>query len=49
MTTNKKIDRIIAFGNLFARGFIFFIPLALRLLGALGNALINSHPTFQHI
>jgi hypothetical protein len=49
MTTNKKTDRNNAFGNPSARGFNFFIPRALRLLGALGNAPINSSRTLQHI
>jgi hypothetical protein len=49
MTENKKTDRINASGNLSARGFNFFTPRALRLLGALGNAQINSPRTLQHI
>jgi len=49
MTENKKTDRINAFGNPSARGFNFFTPRALRLLGALGNAPINSPRTLQHI
>jgi hypothetical protein len=49
MTTIKKRDRTYAFGNLYARGFNFFTPRALRLLGALGNAPTNSPRTLQHI
>jgi len=49
MTENKNRVWINAFGNLFARGFNFFTPRALRLLGALGNAPINSPRTLQHI
>jgi hypothetical protein len=49
MTKNKKTDWVNAFGNTSARGFNFFTPRALRLLGALWNAPINSPRTLQHI
>ena len=49
MTENKNRAWINAFRNLFARGFNFFTPRALRLLGALGKAPINSPRTLQHI
>jgi hypothetical protein len=43
MNTNKNTDRINAFGNLSARGFKFFTPRALRLLGALGMGQSTAH------
>ncbi|HAH23216.1 MAG TPA: hypothetical protein DCL77_05565 [Prolixibacteraceae bacterium] len=49
MTANKNRVWINAFGNLSARGYNFFTPRALRLLGALGKAPINSPRTLQHI
>jgi len=49
MITNKNRTWINAFGNHSARGFNFFPPRALRLLGALGKAPINSPRTLQHI
>jgi hypothetical protein len=47
MTANKNRTWIDAFGNHSARGFNFFPPLALRLLGTFGNAPINSPRTFD--
>jgi len=38
MTANKNTDRIIAFGNLSARGFIFFAHALCAFEGALGIA-----------
>jgi hypothetical protein len=47
MTKNKNTDRIIAFGNLSARGFNFFPQRTLRPMVALGKT--TPHAQKQHI
>jgi hypothetical protein len=50
LTMTKKVTKKISTdSNITARGFNYFPQLTLRLLGAFGNAAINSPRTKQHI
>jgi len=49
MNTNKRQLGLLLLKTCMQGVLIFFTPRALRLLGALGYAPINSPPTLQHI